>query len=88
MRNTLGNTKEGQTLVYLYWEPVNADALDVYRRHRKEVVTFSEMVKGGDVRFVALSYNELWAFWRDTSTWKGMNMHLSNLGQRYDFSIQ
>ena len=87
MRNTLGNVKAEQALLYVYWEPANASEFEEYRRHREEVAYFTEAVGNSQIQFVARSYRELWDEWGDISTWGGMKSHLSNLEQRYSFSI-
>jgi len=87
MRNTLGSVKAEQALLYVYWEPTNACDIEEYSRHRNEVAHFNEAVRKSQIEFVPRSYRELWEEWRDTSTWSGMNMHLSYLEQRYSFSI-
>lgn len=87
MRNTLGSVKAEQMLVYVFWEPANSGDIEEYRRHRKEVACFSEAMRNSQIKFVARSYRQLWAEWRDTSTWSGMKSHLSNLEERYSFSI-
>jgi hypothetical protein len=87
MRNTLGSVKAEQALLYVYWEPANAGDIEEFCRHRDEVRYLTEAVSGGQIRFVARSYRQLWAEWRDTSSWAGMGAHLSNLEQRYSFSI-
>jgi len=87
MRNTLGSVKAEQALLYVYWEPANAGDIEEFCRHRDEVRHLTEAVRGGQIRFVARSYRQLWAEWRDTSSWAGMGAHLSILEQRYSFSI-
>jgi hypothetical protein len=87
MRNTLGNGNARQALLYVYWEPDNADEIEAYRRHREEVEYFTDAVSGGQIEFAARSYRQLWSEWRETSTWDGMATHLSHLEKRYSFSI-
>jgi hypothetical protein len=87
MRNTLGNVNAEQALLYVYWEPANAGDIEEFCRHRDEVRRLTEAVSGGQIKFVARSYRQLWDEWRDTSSWTGMAVHLSNLEQRYSFSI-
>jgi hypothetical protein len=87
MRNTLGNVKAEQALLYVYWEPANAEEHEEFCRHRGEVQHLAEAVSDGQIKFVARSYRQLWDEWRDTSSWPGMGAHLSNLEQRYSFSI-
>ena len=87
MRNTLGSINAEQALLYVYWEPANAEEHEEFYRHRDEVQYLSEAVSGGQIRFFARSYQQLWDEWKDTSSWAGMKAHLSNLEQRYSFSI-
>ena len=75
------------TLVYLYWEPANADDLEAFIRHRNEVRDFGELVSDSVTRFVPLSYPELWRDWEKHSHWPGMPRHLARLRERYSFSI-
>ena len=87
MRNTLGSINVEQALLYVYWEPANAEEHEEFCRHRDEVRHLTEAVSDGQIRFLAQSYQQLWDEWRDTSTWGGVEAHLSNLEQRYSFSI-
>lgn len=48
------------TLVYLFWEPVNASSWTESDIHRNEIATFLELVHGGGIQVVAQSYPELW----------------------------
>ena len=65
----------------------NAGEIDAYCKHRDEVRHFTDAVSGGQIEFAARSYRQLWAEWRETSTWEGMAAHLSHLEERYSFSI-
>ena len=61
----LGNQPNGTdvTLVYLYWEPLDAALSPLFARHRAEIDTFAERVAGGSPRFEAMGYAELWKAW-------------------------
>jgi hypothetical protein len=49
------------TLVYLYWEPADAEAHPLLGQHRAEIRRFADLVAGdASCRFVALSYAEHW----------------------------
>ena len=48
------------TLVYLFWEPVNASSWTESGVHRNEIAMYLDAVKGGAVEAVAVSYPELW----------------------------
>ena len=87
MRKTLGSVKTEQALLYVYWEPVNASDIEEFCRHRDEVSRLTEALGGGQMKFIARSYRQLWAEWRDRSNWAGKEAHLYYLEQRYSFSI-
>ena len=87
MQYTLGASDVTRLLVYLYWEPENAADIEAYQVHREEIAVFSSAVEAGQIGFVALSYPQLWAQWRGSSSWSGMQAHLDHLEQRYSFSI-
>ena len=76
-----------RVLVYLYWEPTNAYAIEACNRHRDEVEDFTRRVEGCDTRFVSISYADLWREWDTSSRWPGMREHLVRLRARYSFAI-
>ena len=49
------------TLLYLFWEPSNADAFAPFQQHRAEIVQLAARVDAGPVGFQAMSYGDLWA---------------------------
>jgi hypothetical protein len=51
------------TLLYLYWEPLNAARFEECDEHHAEIRRFAESVEGADVAFAAMSYFDLWAVW-------------------------
>jgi hypothetical protein len=74
------------TLVYLYWEPSNADDRPVFAMHRAEVERFSDLVFGDDAcAFAALSYREHWRE-LDQAAEKPLwlDAHLAELRRRYE----
>lgn len=54
------------TLVYLYWEPMDADLSPLFEAHRQEIAEFAERVAGGSPRLEALSWFDLWNDWSET----------------------
>lgn len=72
------------SLVYLFWEPVNAAAFTVCHQHRAQVQDVANQVAGSSLKFQALSYNELWAQWNSEPL---LAMHLHNLRSRYEFAV-
>lgn len=70
------------TLVYVWWEPANADEIPVFAAHREEVMRFAETIGGGALAFAAISYSELWAEWASSPD-ETMRRHSANLQRRY-----
>ncbi len=74
------------TLLYLYWEPLNAGDYPVFEEHRRETAAFAERVTGSDLAFEAMTYNDLWSSWNGTAPqWLGT--HLRDLRARYAVTI-
>lgn len=72
-------------LAYLYWEPLNPDAV-AYGQHRRELAAFSEHVADGDVEFHALSYSELWSRWGECEA--DPDEHVARLRHRYEVAVE
>jgi hypothetical protein len=75
------------TLLYLYWEPVNAARFDEFAEHRAEIEDFGQAVAGGQIGFAAMSYLDLWTSWAGESAPPWLAMHLARLHQHYSFRI-
>lgn len=72
-------------LLYLYWEPLNAD-LAPFEEHRREIAAFADNVAESSVQFCAMSYPALWTLWeRGAPTW--LSAHLKDLRARYAVEI-
>ena len=77
---------EPVTLLYLYWEPRNAERFPLFAEHRLEIEAFSERVAGSRPAFRAMSYPELWRIWSETPpTW--LTAHLDALKARYEVEL-
>jgi hypothetical protein len=85
--NRFGDQAEQLFLMYVFWEPSNANQISEYRTHREEVYRFSNMVAGGKVNFLAVSYQELWDRWEREVRWSGISVHVAALQDRYLFSV-
>ena len=70
-------------LVYLFWKPANPDDHGAFARHREEIAAFARRVAGSTPAFHAMSYPELWAFWRQTQPAPWLLPHLDALRERY-----
>jgi len=72
-------------LLYLFWQPLNANKFAEYSRHAEDLAKFREVVQASQsVRFVAMDYMELWDAWE---TDKNMAPHAKNLKNRYCVEI-
>jgi hypothetical protein len=71
-------------LLYLYWKPVNAQEIEEYQIHERQIRDFKNKVVGSRVEFVPMSYPELWEVWsKDPS----IADHAKKLLERYYVSI-
>ena len=73
------------TLLYLYWEPRDAERYGIFRTHRLEVASFARKVAGAGTRFDAMSYAQLFAGWQDGPDW--LRAHVAALRARYDIDL-
>ena len=72
----------GATLVYLFWEPDDAESHKLFALHREEVASFEVRTRNGGLPFIALSYAELWKAW-DCSGSDRLREHAARLRLRY-----
>jgi hypothetical protein len=75
------------TLLYLYWEPQDADCVAVTLAHRREIERFARLVAGGFPVFRAQSYLELWAEWERAARPSWLAEHVHNLRARYGVAL-
>ena len=74
------------TLLYLYWEPLNAVEHRVFGEHRREIAEFADRISGPCLAFEATTYNDLWSSWDETAPpW--LRTHLRDLRVRYAVTI-
>lgn len=74
------------TLLYLYWEPLNAVDYPLFEEHRRDISAFAKRIAGPQLAFEAITYNELWACW-DNRTPRWLMTHLRDLRARYAVTI-
>ena len=72
------------TLLYLFWEPDNAEDLDVCRRHRAEIEEFAGRVQFSAISFQWMTYSQLWNEW---SALPSLTPHAQNLKARYEVRL-
>lgn len=70
------------TLLYLYWEPRNADDHPVFQEHRLEAAAFAARIAGPHMAFWAMPYDDLWSSW-DGAEQVWLRTHLRDLRARY-----
>lgn len=75
------------TLLYLFWEPLDADTFDEFRRHRAEAAALAKAVDGARVAFAAQSFEEMWREWAacDVPVW--LRTHVDRLRARYNVAV-
>lgn len=70
------------TLLYLFWEPEPAEALD-FHRHRAELQTILQQVGGSAVELQAQSFAELWRVWEQRFDTPWLRAIVAELRERY-----
>jgi hypothetical protein len=75
------------TLLYLYWEPLDAHRDALMLAHRREIERFTRLVAGGFPAFRAQSYRDLWAEWQMGPRPAWLKEHAGNLRARYDVCL-
>jgi hypothetical protein len=85
LRNHL-RTANGRsaTLLYLFWEPNNAESVAVCRQHRLEIEELAGHVAESEVSFRWMTHNQLWEEW---SAVPALAEHARNLKARYAVCI-
>ena len=74
-----------QTLLYIFWEPLNWLDVKECRQHRDEVKTFAEAVSPSQIKFRWMTYNDLWEEW---SAVPDLGGHAHSLKARYEVRLQ
>ncbi len=75
------------TLLYLYWEPRNADDYPLFEEHRREVRALAERIGDARVALEAMPYNDLWLSWDEAGPpW--LRNHVQDLRARYAVTIR
>jgi len=74
-------------LVYVYWEPLNAEAVDVVVKHRSELAELRRRVAEASTALHAVSYAELLDEWAGLDGPGWLPDHVDRLRARYEFAI-
>jgi hypothetical protein len=75
------------TLLYLFWEPLDASQFDEFRRHRAELASLTDALRDTRVRFRATSFDALWREWSERRSPAWLTSHVTRLRTRYSVSI-
>jgi hypothetical protein len=71
------------TLLYLYWEPLNAEDFDEFCHHRREAADLAAAVGDARVAFDALSFDAIWRQWATLAAPAWLADHVDRLRARY-----
>jgi hypothetical protein len=74
------------TLVYLFWEPLDADRYAAFPRHRAELAALGERVAGAGVALLPQTFMALWEGWRGCGR-TGIDTQIAHLHARYAVSL-
>jgi hypothetical protein len=73
--------RSSATLLYIYWQPSNADEIEECREHNKEIAFFADSVAGSPIKFRSMTYTGLSDEWNMLSD---LASHANSLKTRYD----
>lgn len=76
------------TLLYIYWEPKNANSFPQFMEHQTEINRFCELVRGGSTLwFQSACHRSLWAQWESGAKPEWLKDHVFELRRRYDVLV-
>lgn len=75
------------TLLYLYWEPLDADQFEAFQQHRGELDGLTAAVADARVAFASRSFDSLWRDWDQLSSPSWLSGHVARLRARYGVTI-
>lgn len=75
------------SLVYLFWEPLDADQFDEFQRHREELAELAEAARDARVTFVPQTFESMWRQWEQRSTPAWLASHVRRLRARYSVAV-
>jgi hypothetical protein len=82
-----GRPDRSATLLYLFWEPANASAIQACVEHRGEIEALKARVAKSEVLFCSMSYPQLWAMWEGEHLPAWVRSHARDLKQRYTLTL-
>jgi hypothetical protein len=75
------------SLLYLYWEPLDADQFAEFGVHRRELAELSQAVGDARVGFASRSFNSLWRHWHAQASPSWLRRHVARLRARYSVTL-
>ena len=75
------------SLLYLYWEPLDAAGFAEFGAHRRELAELSEAVRDARVGFASRSINSLWRHWDAQASPSWLRRHVARLRARYGVTL-
>lgn len=88
LRHTfLGLDSRRVTLLYLYWEPVNAGEFTLFESHRAQALELVEATSDDDIPMATCNYNQLWDLWDSHPCPPWLMTHLRDLRSRYTVAV-
>lgn len=75
------------TLLYLYWEPLDAAQFEEFRRHRAELEGLADALAGARIAFASQTFDALWLDWATRASPAWLMRHIARLRARYDVAI-
>jgi len=75
------------TLLYLFWEPLDAARFEAFRRHRQELAEVEAAAEGARILFFAQPFEALWRDWATRSSPAWLAQHVARLRMRYNVAI-
>ena len=75
------------SLLYLYWEPLDAAGFAEFGAHRRELAGLSEAVRDARVGFASRSINSMWRDWDAQASPPWLRRHVARLRARYGVTL-
>ena len=82
----LNSGGQSATLLYLFWEPDDAERHALFAEHRREIASLEARIRDGGLSLVSLSYPELWDAWGCSGSAR-LQKHAERLRLRYGGSL-
>lgn len=74
-------------LLYLYWEPIDADMFEEFRRHRSELEGLMADTADSRIRFQPQTFAALWSDWAERGEPPWLSDHVKRLRSRYSVAL-